>query len=225
MRAGAGIREAADQQVRPVASGRGTVVLDEYVVADNCRLRSLGHAGKSGASPLKFDLHAITDRIQNQIVLYDPGDKGLAAVGISEIERRACSDDRVAADDPIPGRSIGRDPIVLLIGPGADDQVIVEHDVMRRRMRCDWRLDPIRARNAAAVDREIADDNVAQIDNLDCILDPAAPTITARGPVAGPVMVMQRPGAPLMCAILSSRYGPGERSSVSPGLSVGSNLR
>ena len=120
MRAGAGIRETSDQQVRPVAIGRQVVVLDENVIPNDRRLRSLRHPRKGRSINLVFDFHAISEGIEDEIVFDDPGDEGAAAVRVAEIDPGPGTNDRIAPDDPIPGRGFGRDPVALLAGAGAE---------------------------------------------------------------------------------------------------------
>ena len=179
MRAGAGFGKASDQQVRPVAIGRRAVVLDEDVVTDDRRLRSLRHAGEGRAIELVFDLHAISEGIEDEVVFDDSGDERAAAVAIPEINPGAGADDRVVPDYPIPGGCLGRDPVSLLTAASADDHVSVQHDVMRGDMHRAWRLDAVAA-YAKAVDCKIADNDVAGIDDLDGTVPDLASNYRAR---------------------------------------------
>ena len=129
----------------------------------------LRHAGKGRAISLVFDLHAISERIEDEIVFDDPGDEGAAAVAVPQIDPGPGTDDRIAPDDPIPGRGLGRDPIRLLEAPGAGYEISIEHDVMRGLMCGTRSLDPVAA-HAEAVDGEIADDDVAGIEDLDGVV-------------------------------------------------------
>jgi hypothetical protein len=118
---------------------------------------------------LIFDLHAIPEGIEDEIVFDDPGDERAAAVAVPEIDPGPGTDDHIPPDDPIPGRCLGRDPVRLLEGAGADYQVTIQDDVMGGGVRCTRSLDPITA-DAEAVDCQIGDDDVAGIDDLDGIV-------------------------------------------------------
>ena len=139
----------------------------EDVVSDDRGLCSFRHAGQLGTRDLVLDLHAIADRIHDQIVFDQSCDERSGAVGISEIKRRAGREDRVSPDDPVPRWSLGRNAVGLLVRSGANDQVAVENDVMRGGMQRRHSLDAVRAGDSTAVDYQVAEDDIAGIDDLD----------------------------------------------------------
>jgi hypothetical protein len=135
-------------------------------VPNDRRLWSLRHAEEVWATQLVFDLHAISKGIEDEIVFDDSGNEGAAAVRVAKIDPGPGTDGRFAPDDPIPGRGLGRDPVRLLEGASADYKISIQDDVMHGLMGRAPSLDPVAA-HAETVDGDIADDDVARINDLD----------------------------------------------------------
>ena len=121
-----------DQHVGARRLGQDAVGLNEHVVADDRHVPSARHARNVGPGILMLDLQVVADGIDNQVSLDQSGHERRASVRVAQVHSGTGADDRVAADDPVPGRALGRNPIRLLIVAVPADDEVLQRDVMRR---------------------------------------------------------------------------------------------
>ncbi len=128
-------------------------------------LRPAGMPGMPAAGVLMLDLQVVADRVDDHVPLDQAGDERCAAVGVAQVHSGAGPDDRVAADDPVPRRALGRDADRLLIVAVPADDEILQRDVVRRA-RLFLRLHGV-DRKVVALQHEVADHQVARVDDAD----------------------------------------------------------
>ena len=125
---------------------------------------------RSGRDLLIFDFQVIADGVLDQVILDQPRDKRLGPVRIPEIDTGPRAENPVVADDPAPGRRLGRDPIRLLIAILTHERVALDADVMHQVIPAAVGADSESAGYAAAVDPQILNGEVAAVRDLDRIL-------------------------------------------------------
>src|SRR5205085_2521011 len=102
----------------------------EDVMADDRAARTLRHAIDLGAGFLMLDLDVVADSVDDEVVFDQAGDERRAAIGITEIHSAAGAFDHAVSYHPVPGRTLGRDAVDLLVGVVALYQQIIERDVV-----------------------------------------------------------------------------------------------
>jgi hypothetical protein len=112
-----------------------------------------------------LDLHVVADRVLDAVAFDETRHERSAAVGVAEVETGARVADHVVADDPVPGRCLGRDGVEGLVGIEAGDFEVLERHVVGELARA-LGHDAVTA-FAFAVDREMAQGDVADIDEAD----------------------------------------------------------
>ena len=80
---------------------------------------------------LVLDLQVVSDRVDDQVALDQPGDERRVAVRIAQVHPGAGAEDRDAPDHPVPGRALGRDADRLLVVAVTANDEVFERDVVR----------------------------------------------------------------------------------------------
>src|SRR5262245_57083864 len=80
---------------------------------------------------LMFDLHAVAGGVENDVMLNHPTDEGASAVRVAKINSSAGFDDRIVTNCPIPTRALRGNADGLLVVAMADDQVVLDPNMMR----------------------------------------------------------------------------------------------
>ena len=125
-------------------------------------------AGNIGPGKLVLDLKVVSDRVDDEAALDQPGNEGGAAVRIAQVDPRARPDDRHLADHPVPGRALGRDADGLLVVAVTTDDEIFQRDVVRRA-GLPLGLHGIH-RDVVAFQHQIADDQMVRVDDADRVV-------------------------------------------------------
>src|SRR5215210_339893 len=173
VRSGAGERPVADQEVWPrVGAGGRVLLLGEDVVPDDRRpIRRDAQGGV--AAELMLDLDVVQPALGDHVVLDQAVDELAGAVRLAEVHTDAGSDDVDPADDPVPGAALGVDPGAVEIAA----EVVAELQVVQRDVvgvgGAHLGLDAV-PRLPLAVERQVAEDQIADVLQADRVVDIAA---------------------------------------------------
>jgi hypothetical protein len=180
-----------------------------------------------------LDLQAVAQGVADVVVLDQPGDEGVRAVGIAEIHAGAHPLDAIAAHHPAEGRTLAGNADALLGGGMVVDVQVFQGDMVGVAGVA-LGLDGVH-RQVAAIKLEMAQDHVPNVGQADRVGARAGDEAGARavagafdddGRVGAPFQVLQGQTAPIVAAAKQQAIPgrqPGQIGAVilGPGLKVG----